>query len=147
MQYKFQLDIEAIAQAATELEQALFDMKEEFHKKGNQAYEPIADWLIYTMSPIITVCKNKEIEQPFGIAGFLVSRAGRDATDLLSDYEKSRIAFGQLYQLLQGGLNIVDFDESPYGNSNNYPEKMIPLLKIQAEEERRKRDLKKQQNL
>lgn len=147
MQYEFHLDLDAIAQTAIELEQALIEIKEEYHRKGNQSYEPIADWLIYTMSPLITVCKNKEIVQPYNSAAFLVSRAGRDACDVIDMFDKSRIAFGQLCILLKGGMSPLVFSRGPYGSSDDYPEKMIPLLKIQAEEERKRRELKKQQNL
>lgn len=146
MNYKFQLDLDAIAQTATKLEQALFKIKQRYHEQGNADYEPIADWLIDRLSPIITICKNKEIDQPFNIATFAVSRAGRDAVDLLFDpRHEADSLFDNLYKLLKGGMERDDFINSSY--ADEYPAKMIPLLEAQAEEDRRKRELKKQQNL
>ncbi len=142
-EYKFSLDLEAIAEAAAALEKQLQSRRDFYRKKGGdwEQRAEMFDWLLYTHAPIFTVCKNKEIDQPFNLDGFLVRRSRVAASEIMMDpNEGTEELFSRLADLLQGGIPFREFVVSPYARSDSYPEKLLPLLKAQAAKERQERE-------
>ncbi len=139
--YEFNLDLDAIAEAAAALEKQLQIRRDYYKDRGSDWMSGMFDWLIYTHTPIFTVCKNKEIDQPFNLDGFLVRRSRVAASEIMMDpNEGTEELFSRLADLLQGGIPFREFDETPYARSDSYPEKLLPLLKAQAAKERQERE-------
>ncbi|OSI14498.1 hypothetical protein BWD09_10370 [Neisseria dentiae] len=140
-EYEFNLDLDAIAEAAAALEKQLIARRDYYKEIGRNRRAEMFDWIIYVLEPVIKVCKDREIDQPFELVGFFISRTGIAASDIIWDpREGTDKLYVKLSELLQGGIPFREFDETPYARSDSYPEKLLPLLKAQAAKERQERE-------
>ncbi len=111
--YEYNLDLEAISQAAESLEKQLQSRRDFYRKKGGdwEWRAGMFDRIIYVLEPVIKVCKDREIDQPFSLNGFFIRRTGIAASDIILDpREGTDSLFERLAFLLRGGGDILDVE-------------------------------------